>query len=281
MSLTPYLCPSCGSCIKHLSNYIRHIKRCGKSKIPCPNCEKVFSRQDVLKRHCDKYHPPLISTKEFVCETCHKGFCYESSLTLHTKICGKTKSQPFCCTFPGCGQCFTYKSNYTDHIKNQHQQLGGGVRKKKQQKLFKKVKQIYKVDKEVSMLKGLKVDAFFYPKTEAQQKDQQVFFKETFPRLQLYMKNTVKEKEGIKWNLMYHCSLSMPDKYREVPKKHSPYIRTPHPMTTTDTSEISSQLQNAMEMVEERFSAFMERGSGWTLEQNQALVLEIDTYNPF
>ena len=279
--MTPQTCPKCGSCIKHASNFTRHIKHCGKKKIPCPECEKVFSRNDVLKRHSQKIHPQQLCSKEFVCQACHKGFTYEASLRLHEKMCGKTKIQPFCCSFPGCGQSFAYKSNFTDHIKYAHQE-GGGARKKRQRKpkLFKTVKQVYKADKEVSALKGLKVEAFFYPKTKTQEMDQQVFFKETLPRLKLYLENILKEKQGIKWNLMYHCTLSMPDKYREVPLKHSPYIRTPYPMTTTHSSQVLQQLHNAMEMVEERMSTFMEGGSGWMLEENHALVLEMDTYNP-
>ena len=59
--------------------------------------------------------------------------------------------------------------------------------------LVSTVKQVYKADKEVTALKGMKVDAFFYPKTETQRIDQQVFFKETLPRLKLYLENVLKE----------------------------------------------------------------------------------------
>ena len=142
------------------------------------------------------------------------------------------------------------------------------------------MKQIYKADKQVSTLKGAKVDAFFYPKTESQRIDQQVFFKETFPRLKLHLEKVIKEKTAIKWNLMYHCSLSMPDKYRDVPLRHSPYIRTPYPMTSTHPEQLLEQLNIAMKIVEERMSAFMQAGSGWVLEENIALVLEMVDYTP-
>ena len=119
------------------------------------------------------------------------------------------------------------------------------------------MKQVYKADKKVSSLKGTKVDAFFYPKTETQRIDQQLFFKEMLPRLKLHLEKVLKEKTAIKWNLMYHCSLSMPDKYRDVPLRHSPFIRTPHPMTSTHPEQLLEQLNIAMEIVEERMSAFM------------------------
>ena len=48
------------------------------------------------------------------------------------------------------------------------------------------VTKVLAVDKEVSTMKGAKVDAFFKPKTQAQLKDQQVFFKETKARLQTH-----------------------------------------------------------------------------------------------
>ena len=47
-------------------------------------------------------------------------------------------------------------------------------------------------------MKGAKVDAFFHPKTGTQLMDQQVFFKETLPRLERHLQKVLKEKKGIK-----------------------------------------------------------------------------------
>ena len=287
--MTPKKCPKCGIWIKHTTNFTRHVKHCGEKKYPCPDCKKLFSRKDVLKRHSKKAHPQRTSTKEFVSKECEKAFSYESTLRLHEKTCGKPTAKPFCCSFPGCGKSFAHKSNFNHHKKYAHQVGGGSGKRKREEeeeptrkkpKLPDTVKQVYKADKEVSTLKGLKVDAFFYPKTETQRMDQQVFFKDTLPRLKLYLEKVLKEKTGIKWNLMYHCSLSMPDKYRDVPLKHSPYIRTPFPMTSTHPDQVLEQLNMAMEMVEERMSTFMQAGSGWVLEENHALVLEMVEYAP-
>ena len=129
-------------------------------------------------------------------------------------------------------------------------------------------------------MKGTKVDAFFNPKTETQHKDQQVFFKETLPRLQMHLQKVLTEKKGVKWNVMYHCTLSMPDPYREVLRTHEGYFHTPHPITTTYPQQLSKQLNAALETVEERMSTFMQAGSGWTLEENNALVLEMVDYQP-
>ena len=188
------------------------------------------------------------------------------------------------------GKSFGCKTNYQHHKKYAHQ-VGGELKRKleeeedarkkiKKPKLHDTVKQVYKADKKVSSLKGTKVDAFFYPKTETQRIDQQLFFKETLPRLKLHLEKVLKEKTGIKWNLMYHCSLSMPDKYRDVPLRHSPFIRTPDPMISTHPEQLLEQLNVAMEIVEERMTTFMQAGSGWVLEENNALVLEMVDYNP-
>ena len=137
-----------------------------------------------------------------------------------------------------------------------------------------------KADKEVSAMKGAKVDAFFYPKTETQRVDQQVFFKETLPRLELHLQKVLKEKRAIKWNLMYHCTLSMPEKYSDHPLRYSPYFRTPSPITRAYLQQLREQLHASMEVLEERMSTFMQAGSGWTLEENHALALEMVDYDP-
>lgn len=160
-------------------------------------------------------------------------------LHLHEENCGKTKAKPFKCSFADCEKCFSPKSTLEHHQQHAHlSQLGGGVKRKleedsekeaKKIKLPEKVEGVLEADKEVSAMKGAKVDACFYPKTETQQVDKQVFFKETLPRLETYLQKVLKEKKAIKWNLMYHCTMSMPDKYKDHPLRYSPYFRTPHP----------------------------------------------------
>ena len=129
-------------------------------------------------------------------------------------------------------------------------------------------------------MKGAKVDAFFYPKTEGQKTDQQVFFKETAPRLEQRLKDALAEKKGLKLNLVYHCTLSMPSKYRSEPMVYSPHFRTPHAITSTYPQQLSEQLDAAMEVLEERLSVFAQARSGWTLDANRALILEKVDFQP-
>ena len=72
----------------------------------------------------------------------------------------------------------------------------------------------------------------------------------------------------------------MPDNYRQVLRTHVGYFRTPHPITSTYPQRLREQLNAALETMEERMSTFMQAGSGWTLEENNALVLEMVEYNP-
>ena len=281
-------CPKCGVLIKHATHYYRHLKGCGTTanRVQCSHCPKTYSRKDKLREHIKKQHPETISLPQYGCGICEKKFRYEMAFKQHQKSCGIDKPRPFKCNT--CGKCFTRKATLEDH--QRIHQKGGAVKRKAQDpsegssskkvKLPEKADEVFPVDKEVSALKGAKVDAIFYPKTEPQRKDQLVFVKETLPRLQAYMENVLLKKKAIKWNLVYHCTLEMPDKYHEEPMRSSGYFRSGYPLITTYPQKLSMQFPMAMESVEERLSTFMQAGSGWTLQENHALILEMVDYQP-
>ena len=150
----------------------------------------------------------------------------------------------------------------------------------KKPKLPEKVNGILPADKEVSAMKGAKVDAFFYPKTEAQKTDLQVLFKETFPRIEAHLKKALLSKKGVKWNLVLRSTMEMPEKYDREPRQELHYFRDEYPLTTTYPQQVKQQLAAAMESIEERLSTFMRAGSGWILRENQALSLEMADYKP-
>ena len=278
-------CPKCRALFKHSTHFHRHVKCCGTTEhdVQCPYCPKTFTRKDNLNTHIKQKHPQptAIPPPCFTCEKCQKTFCYQMAFDLHQESCGKPK--PFQCST--CGKRFAREVTLKQHLQ-EHQQKGGGTKRKAEQqggpikKLPKKVTEVLPVDKETSTMKGMKVDAFFYPKTQPQLKDQQVFFEETRSRLKAHLENVLKEKKGIKWNLMYHCTLSMTDPYRREVRTHQGYFRTPHPLITLYPQQLGEQLNAALETVEERMTIFAQAGSGWTLEQNQALVLEMVDYRP-
>ena len=235
-----------------------------------------------------KKHPKSMSTQGFCCENCQKTFSYEMAFHLHQEHCGLEKAKPFKCSFANCGKCFSRKSTLEHHKQHAHlSQLGGGVKRQldeenekegvKKIKLPEKVDGVLSAAKEVSTMKGAKVDVFFHPTTETQLIDQQVFFKESLLRLERHLQRVL---QGIKWNLMYHCTLTMPDKYRTEPMTYEGYFRTPNPLISTYSQQLREQLNMAMETVEERMATFMQAGSGWRLSRNHALVLEMVDYQP-
>ena len=132
-----------------------------------------------------------MSRKDYCCENCKKAFAYELALHLHEERCGKPKPKPFKCTFADCGKCFARKSTLEHHQQPAHlSQLDCGTRRKleeesekevKKIKLPEKVEGVLPADKVVYAMKGVKVNAFFYTKTESQRIDQQVFFKKRYP----------------------------------------------------------------------------------------------------
>ena len=244
-----------------------------------------------MKKHLKQKHSQAVAAPPpaFTCDNCGKHFSYEMAFNVHKKSCRQDKPKPFQCSYPDCGKCFTRKATLEDHQKKAHQQ-GAGLKRKaieqedgqsaKKTKLPDKEERVLPVDKEVSAMKGAKVDAFFKPKTEPQRKDQQVFFKETLPRLQAHLQKVLEQKKAVKWNLMYNCTLSMPDPYREEVRTHEAYFRTPHPLITLYPQQLTEQLNTALETVEERMAIFAQAGSGWTLEENHALVVEMVEYTP-
>ena len=270
------------------------MKRCGTTehRAQCRFCSKSYSRQDDLKNHLKKNHPQAATSSSpspFNCDKCQKTFNYEMAFNVHRKSCGVEKPKPFKCSFSGCGKSFTCKSTLEQHHR-EHTQRGGGLKRKaeneedepqpKKPKLPEKVTEVLPADREVSAMKGAKVDAFFKPKTQAQQKDQQIFFKETLPRLQAHLQKVLQQKKAVKWNLLYHCTLSMPDPYQQVVRTHQGYFRTPHPIISLYPQQLSEQLNEALETVAERMTIFAQAGSGWTLEENHTLVLEMTDYQP-
>lgn len=106
------------------------------------------------------------------------------------------------------------------------------------------------------------------------------FSKNPPPRLEQRLKDALAEKKGLKWNLVYHCTLLMPSKYRSEPMVYSPHFRTPHAITSTYPQQLREQLDAAMEVLEERLSVFAQARSGWTLDENRALILEKVDYQP-
>ena len=73
-------CSICGIMVNR-KNKTRHMKLHSKVKFVCKNCDKPFSRSDVLKRHEKTHGPP-----KYNCIPCEKSFQSRDSLRNHIKV---------------------------------------------------------------------------------------------------------------------------------------------------------------------------------------------------
>lgn len=123
-------------------------------------------------------------------------------------------------------------------------------------------------------MKGTKVDSYFYPQTKPEHKDMQVFFKESMETLKAWLGLAVQEKKGVKCNLVLCCKMTIPSKYQDKPLEFSPYFRL-GPYTSTYPEELEKQLHIAYEMLEDQADRISSLGSGWVLERNNSLILDM------
>lgn len=92
-------CSKCDKSFSERSNFLRHSKRCGKSKdfmnsllrYLCGHCEfKGYTKQNLANHIQTKHLPRNLNLNN--CNKCHKNFSDRSGLKRHLKICGKSKN---------------------------------------------------------------------------------------------------------------------------------------------------------------------------------------------
>eukprot|EP00092_Neocalanus_flemingeri_P015904 GFUD01017221.1.p1 GENE.GFUD01017221.1~~GFUD01017221.1.p1 ORF type:complete len:267 (-),score=33.58 GFUD01017221.1:136-936(-) len=80
-----HTCDTCGMSFREKGNLKLHEDIHIKSElIPCPGCEKSFTRDTYLKTHFDRLHAKVRSP--FECDGCDKSFAANYLLTRHKKI---------------------------------------------------------------------------------------------------------------------------------------------------------------------------------------------------
>ena len=89
---------------------------------PCSDCDKVFSRMDVLRKHYRRKHQsPLEDEKEvkiYNCDECDKSYFSQDHLTRHKKQHNAVDGNPFVCEM--CNTTFSRKDALTRHKKNKN-----------------------------------------------------------------------------------------------------------------------------------------------------------------
>lgn len=281
-------CQRCGETFTEPANLHRHVKRCGGlHRVECPYCLDKFSRKDARDRHVKRKHPQLPKPDCFQCKKCGNTFNWKETLQRHLDACDTSRERTFNCTWPGCQKAFTRNQALQSHILYDHrerQQQGAGVKRMaaepevdlplKKPKTFSMLP-----DEELVALEGASVLSTFFPQSQSEAYDEKVFLRDTMSRLKQRLEYALQEKRGVKWNLILHVQMKMESGNDKEPVKSSPFFRA-GPYLSTYPEDLEEQIYQAAEMVQVRFSNFQGWGSGWTLDHNIHLQLEISEYKP-
>ncbi|XP_030033531.2 zinc finger protein 83 isoform X2 [Manduca sexta] len=97
----------------HLANSARHKPR-KRLRIPCPGCDKVFSKNIYMKDHYNLVH---LKYYKYRCEECDKNFIRNADLLKHKKRVHEGILPPKNKICDVCGRGFTTNKILTNHIR--------------------------------------------------------------------------------------------------------------------------------------------------------------------
>ncbi|CAK1592184.1 unnamed protein product [Parnassius mnemosyne] len=97
----------------HLANSARHKPR-QKVRIPCPECDKVFSKNIYMKDHYNLVH---LKNYKYRCEECNKNFIRNADLTKHNRRVHEGIMPPRNKICYMCGRGFTTNKILANHLR--------------------------------------------------------------------------------------------------------------------------------------------------------------------
>ncbi|CAH2064485.1 unnamed protein product, partial [Iphiclides podalirius] len=97
----------------HLANSVRHRPR-PKRRIPCPECDKVFSKNIYMKDHYNLVH---LKNFKYRCEECNKNFIRNADLKKHNRRVHEGIMPPKNKICYVCGRGFTTNKILANHLR--------------------------------------------------------------------------------------------------------------------------------------------------------------------
>ncbi|KAL0858407.1 hypothetical protein ABMA27_012287 [Loxostege sticticalis] len=97
----------------HLHNSVKHTPK-KKIKIPCPDCNKVFSKNIYMKDHHNLIH---LKNFKYRCEECNKNFVRNADLVKHRRRIHEGVLPPRNKICYVCGRGFTTNEILTHHVR--------------------------------------------------------------------------------------------------------------------------------------------------------------------
>ncbi|XP_055614058.1 zinc finger protein 658-like, partial [Uranotaenia lowii] len=82
----PSPCDLCGKVCKSQTALKNHLRE-HKTQLKCPQCDKIFHKPSLLKRHFGRIHEPRTNT--YTCEICHAVLASMEGYNNHLKIHGE------------------------------------------------------------------------------------------------------------------------------------------------------------------------------------------------
>ncbi|XP_047040029.1 GDNF-inducible zinc finger protein 1-like isoform X1 [Helicoverpa zea] len=97
----------------HLANSAKHTKH-KKHRIPCPGCDKIFSKNIYMKDHYNLVH---LKHYKYRCEQCDKNFIRNADLVKHTRRVHEGILPPKNKICYMCGRGFSTNKILTNHLR--------------------------------------------------------------------------------------------------------------------------------------------------------------------
>ncbi|KAF9419610.1 hypothetical protein HW555_003888 [Spodoptera exigua] len=111
-----YVCDDCGDTFLAENRLKQHVKIHNVGKFPCKVCDKVFALLKYRRKHEELVHEQAL---KFKCQHCDERFAGEYLRHLHCLEKHREKIKIITCEL--CGETFTWKQYYTNHMRKKHE----------------------------------------------------------------------------------------------------------------------------------------------------------------